>query len=220
MVAMWTGLWYASAAWLRNRPSPWPPSSVPAENSPHWFACCISSTVNAVFSCVVCLPAVWMLLRAPHQVQFISTSRVGLCIGDPHEHNWDMAYAGDWGQLLTAVALTGQSFAIRTAVDLLLQAKHGLLTIDGAVHHVIFIAAGWLIRRHCMMPLNAAVLMSMELSTPFLNYYVFFRTRYPYAPDVTTSRTLFCYTFVAARVLLNSAGAALFLQQYPETLPN
>ena len=55
--------------------------------------------------------------------------------------------------------------------------------------------------------------MSMELSTPFLNYYVFFRTRYPYSSDVTTSRTLFCYTFVAARVLLNSAGAALFLQQ-------
>ena len=49
----------------------------------------------------------------------------------------------------------------------------------------------------------------MELSTPFLNYYVFFRTRYPYSSDVTTSRTLFCYTFVAARVMLNSVGCAL-----------
>ena len=142
-----------------------------------------------------------MLLRAPHQVQFISTSRVGFCVGDPHERNWDVAYGGDWGSLLTVFTTlpslhthrplhtctptralpaddhvcAGSSSnwpvvchsdrcrpsaageACPSAPPVLRvheQAKHGLLTIDGAVHHVIFIAAGWLIRRHCMMPLN------------------------------------------------------------------
>jgi len=220
LVVAWTGLWYGCSWWIVKHPPSWPPSSIEAENSPHWFACCISSTTNAVISVAVCLPAVWSLIDQPVELKFVSSSAVGMCLCPPTDPICaPMVLSQGWAPTMALVALAGQSFAIRTAVDLVLQARHGMLEWDGAVHHGIFVMAGWLIRRHCMMPFNAAVLMLMELSTPFLNYYLFFRSRYPYASSVNSAKSLFCFTFFVVRILINSYGAFLFVQEYPSALP-
>jgi len=201
----WVVVWYVGA-WLTTKLSPrWPKSTVASENSPYWGSCTIMSTVNAVISASVCVPAAYYYLWKSPEQWFNSAMPIDFC--------YDTTAVG-FTEAAVAVALVGQSFSIRTAIDMLLQFIHGLLTVEEAIHHVIYILAGFLVRRHCMMPMNAAILMSMEISTPFLNYYLFFRTRYPFSKDVNVAKTIFGVLFLAFRILLNSFGVFIFLRQH------
>merc|ERR1712086_702931 len=75
--------------------------------------------------------------------------------------------------------------------------------------------------------MNATILMLMETSTPFLNYYLFFRSRYPFSPDVNLAKSIFGMLFLLFRMILNTWGAYILINAYifgpaapmPEDLP-
>merc|ERR1719162_2737850 len=54
----------------------------------------------------------------------------------------------------------------------------------------------------------------MEASTPFLSYYIFFRTRYPFCTDVNIAKTIFGLLFLVFRMIINTYGAYVFVKSY------
>eukprot|EP00435_Cladocopium_sp_Y103_P071173 s325_g36.t3 len=96
--------------------------------------------------------------------------------------------------------------------DLVVLSLHGMATVDYVVHHVAFISAGLILRGNCMLPFNAAVLMAMEVSTPFLNWVTFFRHRgEQYQSQVIGAGVMFFLTFLVFRLGLNIYGTILLV---------
>mmetsp|Transcript_97131 Transcript_97131/g.302944 ORF Transcript_97131/g.302944 Transcript_97131/m.302944 type:complete len:276 (-) Transcript_97131:179-1006(-) len=205
LVLFWVAVWYVGAWATHRRSGSWPPSKVESENSPFWGACVVMSTVNAFVCTAICVPALAQLLFAPHAAQFKHRPSYAFCSGGP---------ATGFDFTIDAVAFCGQSFIIRLALDAVLQLIHNILTVEEALHHAVFFAAGWLIRSNCVLPLNAAFLMAMEVSTPFLNYYLFFRGRYPFRNDVNAAKTAFGVLFLVFRMILNTYGAVILVKAY------
>jgi len=201
LALFWIGVWYAGAWATRWRSPSWALSSVESENSPHWGACTVMSTVNALVCTFVGFPCAVVLLMQPETLWF-------------HAAPQSLCYDATGGIVQAAVALGGQSFAVRIAIDFVLQQIHGLLTLEEAIHHCIFFSTGCLMRWYCMMPLNGAILMSMETSTPFLNYYLFFKSRYAYSADVNMAKLIFGVLFFIFRMIFNTFGAFVFIQRY------
>lgn len=201
----WTALFY-----LLSLSYPWwsswmPLSGKPHENNRHWCARNVLGTIHAAFVSALSVPALVMILRAPGSVQFGDSQHLATCRADesqPELHAWD-----DVGQ---AIALAGLAFATFTLADIVILLVHGLATADYMVHHAAFLVAAVIIRGHCMLPLNSAVLMSMEVSTPFLNYMALVRHRGDgYRWRVIVCGTLFVITFLITRIGLNTYGTVM-----------
>jgi hypothetical protein len=171
------------------------------------------STVNALVCTATCVPSAVLLLLGPPRFWFRLEGYSDFCYTSDDDYD-------ELGNVLAVVlAAVGQSFTIRMVVDLVLQFCHGVLTVQETIHHVIFLSAGCIIRSNCIMPLNAAVLMSQEASTPFLNYYLFFRFRYPFSEDVNMAKFLFGVFFLIFRLVLNTLGVCIFLRQWLSPSP-
>merc|ERR1719356_492811 len=71
-----------------------------------------------------------------------------------------------------------------------------------------------MIRGHCMLPFNASALLSMEVSTPFLNYLLLYRNkgsvdaagvfRCHYSKSVDAAGVIFFIAFLVFRIGLNT----------------
>jgi len=71
----------------------------------------------------------------------------------------------------------GMIFAAYLACDLVLGIVHRLHSQGNAIHHVVFLIFAYLLARICCIQLISATMAMMELSTPFLNYYSFWKHR-------------------------------------------
>merc|ERR1719424_2728269 len=85
------------------------------------------------------------------------------------------------------------------------------------IHHFAFIAAGLLMRSHCMLPFNAAVLLSMEVSTIPLSYFLLYRHR----GDAFKFRSLvsgvaFAISFLLMRIVMNTYGTYLLWKNWSD----
>merc|ERR1712130_890541 len=145
---------------------------------------------------------------APERIRFASTDQLDWCIPSKDDPIHAELAALHLGGVTAQVAFVGLMFTIFTIVDGILAFFHGLAGIDYMVHHVAFIVAGVLIRGHCMLPFNAAILMSMEVSNIFLNWMMFFRHREGFTRSVAHSSGLFAAFFFVFRIGLNTYGAA------------
>jgi len=114
----------------------------------------------------------------------------------------------------------GLLFTAFLLADTIISWIHDLASWDYVVHHIAFMSAGLIIRGHCMLPYNAAILLAMEASTPFLNVMLFFRNRGPaYSLLVQATGVVFVLLFVLFRLILNTYGAILLWQHRTVAMP-
>jgi len=160
--------------------------------------------LHAALVAAVALPALAVLAGAPDAARFACTGHLGWCSGGPRTSAQLASVPG--GELAAeAVAAAGLAFTAFIAVDLVLSVLHGYATLDHVVHHVAFVTAGLIIRWHCMLPFNAAALLSMEVSTPFLNLALLYRHRgQEFALPVKAAGVLFVALYVVFRLGVNS----------------
>lgn len=221
LFASWVAGWAAAFYGLALSASRWgrflPPSSKPHEDCRFWLARNVLGVAHACLVGTLALPAVFVLVGAGDDVRFGSSVQLATCQVGP-----DLVAAGEaWmDPFARAIAIAGLAFTSFTAVDLVLLVVHGPLTLDYVVHHLAFIGAGLVIRGHCVLPLNSAILLSMEVSTPFLNLMLLLRNRGPTCYKFAAALgSMFAVLFVAVRLLLNAYGAALLLTMRAEAMP-
>lgn len=189
-VAVYTERW-----WGRRLPK----STKEHENNPTWLVRHYLGGFVGLFLACITVPALVQLRHEPFDVKFAHSSHLAFCefdgFGEPLR---------TWG---TATAFAGMTFTAYTIADLVIMCVHGFITWDYIVHHFCFIAVGLIIRCNCILPFEAAILMAMEVSTPFLNYLLIYRNRGEgYYINLMIAGGLFSALFVATRICLNSWG--------------
>mmetsp|Transcript_45887 Transcript_45887/g.109281 ORF Transcript_45887/g.109281 Transcript_45887/m.109281 type:complete len:330 (-) Transcript_45887:186-1175(-) len=208
----WTFAWivlfyilsYTTTTWMAGVPD----SSKDHENDRYWCARTVLGILHAIVVSVLAIPCGIMLLGADAYAQFGYSYDIALCEPDPHDAR---LAAWRWEGMLVAYA--GLIFTSFILADVVVSALHKLASWDYMLHHIIFATAAILIRGHCILPLNAAILLAMELSTPCLNYVMLLRHR-PLSNEWLSS-TLFptgiCFMvlFVAIRLVLGVYGVIL-----------
>jgi hypothetical protein len=101
----------------------------------------------------------------------------------------------------------GFAFFTYEIVDLVLGSWFRLHTRDMFLHHALHILAGWLIWSNKLGSL-ARPLMLQEMSSIFLNSFVFVRNRYPSVADACFA--CFALAFAVTRLGIGTATAARF----------
>mmetsp|Transcript_30338 Transcript_30338/g.56874 ORF Transcript_30338/g.56874 Transcript_30338/m.56874 type:complete len:332 (-) Transcript_30338:42-1037(-) len=204
----WLLLFYALSATYPCWSKQVSPSSKEHENNRYWCARDVIGIIHALVVCSLSLPPLFMLLLENTHVQYASTNHLATCKVN-YQKDPDLV---SWEATMEAVALAGLIFTTFTLADLLVLCVHGLATVDYVIHHVAFVVAGAIIRCNCILPLNAVILMAMEVSTPFLNWVMIFRHRGErYKLQVIVAGTLFFFTFIVFRLFLNIYGTVFLL---------
>jgi len=180
-----------------------PLSTKPKENEPAWCARNVLGSIHAVLVSILVVPAVVILFPENGDVKFGASPSLSICAVDPSD-----TALYPFNKTGMSVALAGLAFVTFTIADVIISAIYRLATVDYIIHHIAFISAGCIIRSHCMMPFNAAILMSMEISTPFLNYATLMRNRSERRDWVViASGVTFAFLFFVFRLVLNTYGA-------------
>lgn len=215
-LVLWTTLFYILVAtesmWLRRLPL----SSKEHENGKHWNAMQAGSFVHSVFISALSVPALFILATASSQAQY--SPGEGL-------QPWCSLFDGpgalvDYQDVYYALATAGLAFTMHIVSDLLTSVAHGIATAPQIIHHTAFIVVGLIIRMHCALPFNSAVLMSMEASTPFLNVLMVFRNRGDqYSRAVRIASYFFLALFVVFRLVLNTYGLVILWIHRETILP-
>lgn len=214
-IAAWVGIFYMLSSTLSRWIVAWPQSTKTWENDVYWCARNVLGIIHAVFIASLTVPAFVMLYSAPDDIRFGATGHLATCIP-----NADRKYEMDWAFTVQAVALAGLAFTAFTLADVIICVIHGLASLDFIVHHIAFITAGLIIRGHCMLPFNAAVLLSMEVSTPFLNYLMLIRHRgEDFKTSVQVCGSVFVLLFLVFRLLLNPYGTAALWLRHDRAMP-
>lgn len=184
-------------------------STKPHENDRFWCTRCVVGIVHAGVVSLLCLPPLVEMAYAPEHVRFASTDLLGQC-----EVSASETELLPWNTTSKAVAMAGLIFTSFTAADMIISVVHQMATADFIVHHIAFISAGVLIRGHCILPFNAAILLCMEVSTPFLNFLLLFRHRGEgFHRSVIGAGLLFVFTYFLFRICLNGYGTYLLVQK-------
>lgn len=216
----WSVLWvvlFYSMAWTEPRWGRYfSKSAKPHENDCYWSARQIIGILHALVISVLVLPVLVILAGAPADAQFCGTPFVGRCAVSP-----DNEQLQPWSMWFEVVAMAGMAFTTFTLVDVFISLRHGLATWDYVAHHVAFITAGAIIRSNCMMPYNAAILLAMEVSTPFLNTMLFLRNRgVEYTSTVQITGSTFFLLFVIFRLFLNTYGVVYLWMHFDMATPD
>lgn len=185
------------------------------ENDKYWCARNIVGIVHALLISVISVPCLLAIASKSEDAQFSFSLHVGECTPDPSQ-----MFSATEVLIGQAIAFAGLVFSAFTFADVFISVVHGLATIDYIVHHFAFIAAGLIIRGNCILPLNAAILLSMEVSTPFLNFLLFFRHRGDsYSKWCSLAGVMFFVTFVLSRIICNTYGAVILWVKRGTALP-
>lgn len=206
-VAAWTCLFYALAASYQRWSLLVAPSSKEHENNAYWCARNAIGVLHSILISALSVPAFVAIAGASQEVKFGHSDHVVECklAGEVGSH----IQFGYW-----AVAKAGMAFTTFTMSDLVVSIVHYSslrFTLVDFFHHAVFITAGVIIRRHCMVPFIAAILLSMETSTPFLSYAMFFRHRGDdYRDSVGAAGFTFFALFIIFRIIINGYGTVVF----------
>mmetsp|Transcript_28780 Transcript_28780/g.66896 ORF Transcript_28780/g.66896 Transcript_28780/m.66896 type:complete len:401 (+) Transcript_28780:53-1255(+) len=156
------------------------------EECPYWFASHVQSTILAIIVVRWAAGPTFRLAYAPTQVQF----------GHPHTQ------AHPFLNEMLPIAHAAHIFLCYIVTDLAIGIVHRLLALDMVIHHVVFVVACLIITYDCFATYLAGVLLLMEVSTVFLNYFSFFRNRLGYEDwTVKLSFGLFAGCFILFRLL-------------------
>merc|ERR1711862_49136 len=97
--------------------------------------------------------------------------------------------------------------------DVLVSSVHQLGTWDHYVHHVLFILVCCCVIYNCFLAFLAGASLLMEISTPFLNFFTFFRNREGFGCShwsVVWAFLLFAVNFIIFRIIVNISVLGYF----------
>jgi hypothetical protein len=216
---IWTVGWFAAFYFIRWIQFLWmrrlKKSTKLHENDRNWTARNVLGIVHAVLISGICVPCFVMFLDAPSDVRFDASPHIADCRvdrGDTGAMPWDFA-----GQ---AIAIAGIAFTTFTIADVFISTLYGLSSRDYRIHHTAFITVGLMVRSNCMLPYNAAILLSMECSTPFLNFWTLVMNRgADYSWSTCVSGAAFVVLFLAIRIVLNTYGAVYLIVNHDIAMP-
>eukprot|EP00927_Polykrikos_kofoidii_P030824 TRINITY_DN26527_c0_g2_i1.p1 TRINITY_DN26527_c0_g2~~TRINITY_DN26527_c0_g2_i1.p1 ORF type:complete len:348 (-),score=49.52 TRINITY_DN26527_c0_g2_i1:67-1110(-) len=225
--ALWTSVWFFLFYFFCLTRGMWMsgilPSSKEIEKSRVWCARSLVGTMNSILVAALAVPAFVVISNAPQEVRFpsklLDVDQCKLSASTfPESSTLDFNM---WDLAMRSVSLSGLLFTTFTFADTIISSVHGLgMSLDYIVHHVAFVMAGVLIRSHCLIPYNSSILLSMEVSTPFLNYMLFFRHRGDrYRVSVYASGAIFFVLFLCVRIALNAYGVFVLISSYDVALP-
>lgn len=209
----WLALFYF-VSWL------WPilevaPSTKTHENDRFWCARNVIGIIHAILVGGISFITMVLLFAEDSNYQFGGSNHLAQCDLDKAA---DPALRG-MAFIAPAVALAGIAFITFTIADVFISMIHGFAELEFLLHHAAFIYAGVIIRTHCMLPLNASILLAMEVSTPFLNWICLFRHRDGYNHSVVACGIFFVALFILTRIILNIYGAVIFWVFRQSTMP-
>lgn len=209
---MWTLGWlilfhlvrWVQPLWLKRLPR----SSKVHEDDENWCARNVLGILHAIFIASLSVPSFFAFLDAPDEVRFAAAPHLADCALDKSQ-----GAAMPWNSAGKFVALAGLAFTTFTIADIFLSVFYGLNALesrrglDHLVHHAAFITVGLMVRTNCMLPFNAAILLSMEVSTPFLNYCTLMMNRgKSFSRSTTFAGLIFVFLFLVVRIFLNTWG--------------
>mmetsp|Transcript_103536 Transcript_103536/g.322587 ORF Transcript_103536/g.322587 Transcript_103536/m.322587 type:complete len:379 (+) Transcript_103536:71-1207(+) len=203
---LWTAFWILCYYGLVASMGIWikclGPSTNDLENNRYWTARTILYVFHSLFVACLAVPAVWILYPAANEVRFASSSHLATCELGP-----ERSLYSEWVEAVALAALAKTAF---TAADAVVSVIHGLLRADYVVHHLVFMTIGLITRGHCIVPFNGALLLAMDVSTPFLMTALLLRHRGPAFRQVAgLAGAMFVALFVEFRLVLGAYGAFL-----------
>lgn len=206
----WTVLFYilafTSDYWMRGIPL----SSKAHENDRYWCARNLIGAIHAALVALLTVPVYLILCNYSEDLRFATSRHLATCSAKITDTILPEGREAEFSLIFQCVAMAGLIFTAFTLADVFISIFHGLATFDFIAHHVAFITAGLIIRGHCMLPFNAAILLAMEISTPSLNYVLFFRNRgETYKSAVTVNGILFVFFYIIFRLGINVYGCVL-----------
>mmetsp|Transcript_49449 Transcript_49449/g.115630 ORF Transcript_49449/g.115630 Transcript_49449/m.115630 type:complete len:329 (-) Transcript_49449:19-1005(-) len=142
------------------------------ENCRFWCGRTLLGIIHAIVVSIIAFPGMFLLLGASPYVQFAHSNDISDCQPDASDPR-----LADWRVLGMLVAYAGLLFTAFILADVIVTCVHRLGSWDYVLHHVVFLLAALIIRVHCILPLNSAMLLAMETSTPFLNFVMLLRHR-------------------------------------------
>jgi hypothetical protein len=211
-VVLWTGLWITSFYIIRYIQPLWlnrlPRSLKAHEDDENWCARNVLGSLHATFIASISIPVFFAFAGSDDDVKFAASPHLDTCRLDSVQK-----YAMPWNDAGQWIAFAGMAFTTFLIADMFISYMYGLATlecrrgVDHLVHHAAFIAVGLTMRANCMMPYNASILLSMEISTPFLNYCTLMLNRgRDFAWSTLFAGSMFSFFFVAIRIGLNTYG--------------
>eukprot|EP00930_Biecheleria_cincta_P018097 TRINITY_DN14208_c0_g1_i1.p1 TRINITY_DN14208_c0_g1~~TRINITY_DN14208_c0_g1_i1.p1 ORF type:complete len:310 (-),score=47.45 TRINITY_DN14208_c0_g1_i1:253-1182(-) len=217
MTVGWGALFYllssTTRCWMRNVP----PSTKEHENDKYWCARNLIGAIHALLIAAITVPAYFFMAfgGVPENERFAYSRDLEVC-----SPGAEFPRAQENPLLFTAIAFAGLAFTAFTLADVVISVFHGLAGVDYIVHHVAFITAGAIIRGNCMLPFNAAILLGMEVSTPSLNFLLFFRHRGDaYESAVARNGIVFVLLYVMFRLGLNIYGFIILVLNKEKAMP-
>mmetsp|Transcript_73492 Transcript_73492/g.132372 ORF Transcript_73492/g.132372 Transcript_73492/m.132372 type:complete len:315 (-) Transcript_73492:62-1006(-) len=166
------------------------PSKVDGESGGGWFALHLQSTIHATLIVCITLGTTRALANSSIEAKYmapqpqtpgdVSTVAHGAVIGN-----------------------AAHVFLCYTLADTVTGLFRKSLTMDMVIHHLVFFMFCSIIMFDGNSPYLAGCLLQMELSTIFLNFFLFFRNRLGYEhPFVQLHFLLFYFAFIGARLVL------------------
>jgi len=161
------------------------PSKIESEQNVSWLALTVVSVMHATLVSYLAFVAMWELLDAKPRTKFDAPS-----LEFPQ-------HAGSVAQ----VANTSHIFFCYTLVDTLIHFWRKEMTIDYFCHHMVFCFFCVMIQYNCFAPYLAGSLLTMEISTVFLNGFTYWRNRLGYGNIIVkASFALFAFSFIVVRL--------------------
>lgn len=188
-----------------------PKSTKDEENDKYWLVRHYLGSLMGILIACLTVPTIIHLWHEPSHIKFAHSSHLAFCELDGLDE-----HVKTWG---IATAFAGMAFTTYTMADLANMFVLGFVTWDYLAHHIFFIAVGLIMRCNCILFYEAAILLAMEVSTPFLNYVLIYRNRgEAYATSLAVAGGLFFILFITTRIVLNTWGAYLLILHREEHL--
>merc|ERR1711884_558330 len=117
---------------------------------------------------------------------------------------------------LPRIAFAGMVFTAYAIADLGICFVHNVdWKPENLVHHMAFIGLGLIIRSNCCLAYEAAILLAMEVSTPFLKVALILKHRDKFLPLAKTiCGMFFALFFVVFRMGVNSWGTYMLIRKW------
>eukprot|EP00403_Amphidinium_massartii_P025626 CAMPEP_0178389442 /NCGR_PEP_ID=MMETSP0689_2-20121128/10118_1 /TAXON_ID=160604 /ORGANISM="Amphidinium massartii, Strain CS-259" /LENGTH=273 /DNA_ID=CAMNT_0020009891 /DNA_START=146 /DNA_END=967 /DNA_ORIENTATION=+ len=168
------------------------PSKYDNERGRYWMAWHLQSTTHSTIVVCMVLGPLWRLSTYPGDADLVRFASVTDAVSD--------SVAADMIRLGNAPSV----FWCFLLADIVVTSLHRIGGWDNIVHHAMFILFCSIATYGCFAAYLAGVMMLMEVSTIFLNYFSFFRNRTGFGSEslsVMASFLLFALSFVAFRLV-------------------
>lgn len=182
------------------------------ENSPYWLARNLTDLLMSTIVAGITVPGMFQLHFLGDSNWRSHSTHLGFCY--EASDAWGVPAPEPILSWLPLLSWAGMLFTAYAIADMGVCFLHGFATPDYIAHHIAFIGIGLIIRTNCCLAYEGAILMAMEVSTPFLKVAQILRHRDGFPLTKGICGCLFALLFVIFRLGFNSWGVYMLLKQW------